>query len=153
LETNRPLIGRELATIVFDMPALLADEAKQRADEMLTDVRVALGEERWPIVQVRLNKPGGIIRSQDLSSILSQSKQYLSLWVGTDNQGALVMGYEVQGAIATMGHRPLSMFLPEDDPNRTEGADDFGRGFLSNALRERALKWLQEQAITRLEGK
>ena len=36
------------------------------------------------------------------------------------------------------------------DPNRTDGAGDFGRGFMSEALRQRALTWLQEQAIARL---
>jgi hypothetical protein len=41
------------------------------------------------------------------------------------------------------------MFLPESNPNRTEGADKFAVG-VSDALRQRAMAWLQEQAIARL---
>jgi hypothetical protein len=147
-EIHRPLSGGEVTNCVFDMPEFRPEEAKQQLDDMLADVRAVLGDERWPIVQVRLKKaPGGDTRSDNLESILDQSKQFLTLRVSTDDKGALIMGYGVQGAVATFGTLPLSTFLPEGDPNRTDGADKFGRGFLSDALRERALRWLQEQAV------
>src|SRR2546422_3544913 len=49
----------------------------------------------------------------------------------------------------TLFRSALSMFLPEGDPNRTEGADKFV-SWCSNALRQRALAWLREQAVARL---
>src|SRR5207248_5947260 len=44
-ETNEPLRGRIVANKVFVLPDL-GDEAKQRADQMLAEVRRILGEER-----------------------------------------------------------------------------------------------------------
>jgi RNA polymerase sigma factor (sigma-70 family) len=147
-ETNATSPGRipdtALAAKVFIIPALLDEEAKQRGDKMLAEVRGILGEERWPLVEARLGRRGG----DTLESILSQSKQDLALWVETDDKGIPTMGYGLNGRVATGGKRPLAMFLPEGNPSRIEGADDFGRGFLSNAMRERALTWLQQRAIT-----
>jgi hypothetical protein len=82
-----------------------------------------------------------------LEHILSQSHQDLALWVRTDDKGKPIMGYGLQGALATVGTKPLAMFLPEGDPGKIEGGDDFGRGFLSDAMRQRAFAWLQQQAI------
>ena len=157
-ETNTPAPGRIPAAVVasrvFVVPGLPGDKAKQRADQMLAEVRGLLGEERWPLVQVRLQQQrGGSVYSTDLRSIMDQSKQDLVLWVATDDKGTPTMGYNLQGAVATAGSRALSMFLPEGDPNRTDGAEDVLRGLLSNALRQRALAWLQEQATTRLGKK
>jgi hypothetical protein len=63
------------------------------------------------------------------------------------------MGFKISGTITGFGSGALSMCLPEGDPNRTNGADDFLPSFLSNALRQRALAWLQEQAAARLGQK
>ncbi len=45
------------------------------------------------------------------------------------------------------------MFLPEGDPNRTEGVEGFGRDVLPEPLRQRVLGWLQEVAIAQLRNK
>ncbi len=145
-ETNQPLSGRVVASVKFVLPGL-DDGAKQRTDQMLAEVRGILGKERWPLVQVRLERPG--VHSSDQLSTLHQSKQVLIVSVEIDDKGTPKMGYSVGGAVATAGSRPLSMFLPEGDPNRTDGKD-FAEGLLSSALRQRALAWLQEQAVARL---
>jgi hypothetical protein len=151
-ETNGPLSGRVVAKRMFALPEP-GDEAKQRTDQMLAEIRGILGDERWPLVQARLDDDNGKTHlSLDLESILNQRKQNLSVWVETDDQGKLTMGYNLGGAMATFGSGALSMFLPEGDPNRTDGAEKtiFGMDYLSKPLRARALEWLQEQAIARL---
>ena len=149
-ETNEPLSGRMVANAVFALPEL-GDEAKQHADQMLAELRGILREERWPLVHVRLNeRRGGNLYSSNLHSILNQPKQHLLVWVETDDKGTPKMGFNLSGALALGGTRALSQFLPEGDPNRTESADDFFKGYLSEALRQRALAWLQEQATARL---
>jgi RNA polymerase sigma factor (sigma-70 family) len=149
-ETNQPLSGRVVASTKFFLPDL-GDEEKQRTDRMLTTIRGILGEERWPLVKVKLPEARrGNVYSSDQLSTLNQLKQNLSVYVEIDEKGTPKMGYGLGGAVATAGSRPLSMFLPEDDPKRIEGAENWLRGALSNALRQRALAWLQEQAIARL---
>src|SRR5207247_8679593 len=125
-------------------------------DQMLGEVRGILGEERWPLLQARLKeKSDRGPYSVGLDSTLNQSGQYLMVWVETDEKGTPTMGLLLQGAVATGKHGALSMFLPEGDPNRTEGAQNtlLGSDYLSNALRQRAVAWLQEQAIARLGKK
>ena len=149
-ETNTTRPGRiskgALAARVFTVPSLVGDEAKQMGKAMLAEVRDVLGEERWPIVQARLSR----ITSDNLENILSQSSDDLAIWVELDEKGRPAMRYNLSGRIASGGKLPLSAFLPLNDPTRTDGADGFGRGLLSNPVRQRALAWLQEQATTRL---
>jgi RNA polymerase sigma factor (sigma-70 family) len=149
-ETNKPLSGQVVAYTEFILP-VWGDEAKRLEDQMWAEVRGILGEERWPLVQARLQNGS----SQSLASILNQTKQNLSVWVETDAQGKPTMGFKLEGAVATVGGGPLSMFLPEGDPNRTDDANSvvpaiFSTDFLAKPLQRRALAWLQEQAIARL---
>jgi RNA polymerase sigma factor (sigma-70 family) len=155
-ETNTTRPGRipdaAVAATVFVFPEL-GDEAKQPADQRLPEVRRILGEERWPLVQVRLEDgPGHSFAGADLVSILNQSGQDLAVWVATDDKGTPTMGYSLSGPIVGGGNEALSMFLPEGDPNRTDGVQNtiFGGDYLSKPLRQRALAWLQEQARARL---
>jgi len=148
IETNKPLTGREVAGRVFVVPEF-GDEAKEREQQTLAELREILGEERWPQVQARLDPP--VRNTVDFERILRDEVTHsLSVWVGTDDRGTPTMGFSNSGGLVTGGTKPLSIFLPEGDPNRTDGAGDFGRGFMSEALRQRALTWLQEQAIARL---
>lgn len=149
-ETNTTSPGRisnrALAATVFKVPELLGEEAKQMGKSMLADVRGLIGEQRWPIIEARLSR----ITSNNLQNILSQSWDDLAIWVELDEKGRPAMGYNLRGRIATTGTLPLSAFLPPNDSNKTVGADEFGRDFLSKTMRERALAWLQEQATARL---
>jgi RNA polymerase sigma factor (sigma-70 family) len=146
-QTNQPLRGRIVASTEFILPED-NDETKERTDQIFANIRRTLGEDRWPMVEARLNRKGSIT----FESTLNQSKQNLSVWVETDDTGTPKMGYGVGGAISTGGSGALSMFLPEGDPNRTDGSDEFV-AWLSKPLRQRALAWLQEQAITRMGKK
>ena len=147
-ETNRTSGGQLLdpgaPAKVFVVPSLAEDEVKQRLDQLLADLRGILGEERWPLVQTRLDMNLGSER------ILSQLSQELAISVATDDKGTPT--WLCQSSFLGMaGYQTgtLSMFLPEGDPNRTEGADKFGPG-CSDALRQRGMAWLQEQAVARL---
>jgi RNA polymerase sigma factor (sigma-70 family) len=168
-ETNGTLSDGVVASKVFVVPDLgLAGETRKHADQILAEIRGILGEERWPVVQARLEGArgsGGVIRQDgvmEFSPLFTTLRKILhdeqsqktgagDLWVNveTDKQGKLTWfcssstGY-VRGE--------LSMFLPEGDPNRTKGSDDFGQ-WLSDALRRRASAWLQEQAAARLGRK
>jgi hypothetical protein len=86
-------------------------------------------------------------------SILNLGGQELSISLATDDKGTPTWSCGLSlGGLAGFGSGTLSMFLPEGDPNRTQGADKFADGF-SEALRQRAMAWLQEQAIARLGKK
>jgi hypothetical protein len=151
-ETNEPLSGFRfpdavVATKVFIAPRL-GDEAKQLADQMLAEVRGILGDERWPLVQARLEKTG---LSTSLGRMLDGNGSWkLRVWVETNDKGTLTMGANWSGAVSHQQLGALSMFLPEGDPNRTEGSEDFDQVYWPAALRQRGLNWLQEQAIARL---
>jgi RNA polymerase sigma factor (sigma-70 family) len=151
-ETNEPPSGFRfpdavVATKVFVAPKL-GDEAKQLADQMLAELRGILGEERWPLVQARVEKTG---LSSSLGRMLVENGAgELRVWVETNDKGKLTMGANWAGAVAHQQFGALSMFLPEGDPNRTEGPDDFGGVYWSPGLSQRGLTWLQEQAIARL---
>ena len=98
------------------------------------------------------------MKSTDLRSSLTQTRQSLDVRVETDDRGTLTLWFKLEGPVGSFGSGALSMFLPDGDPKRTTGGDEFlsphvQRGFLSNALRQRAVAWLQEQAITRLGEK
>jgi len=125
---------------------------KQRLDQMMAELRDILGEERWPLLQAHTccgwGSPAG-----DSERILSQLKQELTISVPTDDKGTPTWfcGFSFGGGVGFQ-NGTLSMFLPEGDPNRTEGADKFAAEF-SDALRQRGMAWLQEQAIARLGKK
>src|SRR6185503_7841639 len=59
-ETNRTKSGQQLATDetskIFVLPAVPKDELKARGDRMLAELRGLLGEERWPMVEIRLQE-------------------------------------------------------------------------------------------------
>jgi len=157
-ETNKPLSGRIVANRKFDLQPAMKGSLSNLLGLVLTNVRGVLGEERWPLVKARLGKRRGPVMSGDLSSGLTETGQSLEVWVETNDGGTPTMGYGLGGAVATGGSGALSMFLPEGDPKRTTGGDEFlssfvQGGFLSNALRQRAVAWLQEQAIVRLGEK
>ena len=147
-ETNRTSSGQLLdpgvPAKVFVVPSLAEDEVKQRLDQLSAELRGILGEERWPLVQTRLDMNLGSER------ILSQLTQELAISVATDDKGTPTW-LCLSSFLGMAGYQngTLSMFLPEGDPNRTEGADKFGPG-CSDALRQRGMAWLQEQAIARL---
>ncbi|MGA2544609.1 MAG: sigma-70 family RNA polymerase sigma factor [Verrucomicrobiota bacterium] len=151
-ETNKPLSGGVVASRVFlySVPDD-HDEAKQLADQILAEMRGLLGEERWPLVQARLPQSGGPVYSSNFGRILEgNSSQELKVEVNTNDKGMLNVSANWGGAVAGYYNGALSQFLPEGDPNRTEGSDGFGRFGVAEALRRRALAWLQEQAIARL---
>jgi hypothetical protein len=145
IETNKPLEGSELAGKVFILPKF-DDEGQEREERTLAELREILGEERWSQMQARqdafreLDIEGGLLR-------IDEGTSSLSAVVDIDESGTLIVYYTTSGNPVTHGTKPLSMFLPEGDPNRTDGADDFGRNFLAEALRQRTIAWLQEQAI------
>ncbi len=137
--------------------------SKARADQLLAELRGLIGEERWPIIQTRLNKrqdspfpPGRLLSRLNLDA--GDPAQEIRLAVGTDATGTLHWHHWWRGS-GMNGYvdGALSAFLPEGDPNRTDGnlgggVSGFGGG-VSGALRQRAVTWLQEQAIVRLGKK
>jgi hypothetical protein len=161
-ETNRTwsgqLVDPGLPAKVFVLPSLEEDEDKQLADQLLAELHGILGEDRWPLVQATLaptpnyssGQPKYSVGNLAAESILRQSQQELSISLATNDRGIpIVSGTSSFGGMVGFEGGTLSMFLPEGDPNRTEGAEKFAASF-SDALRQRAMAWIQEQAIARL---
>jgi len=162
-ETNRTKSGQQLATDetekIFVLPAVPKDELKARGDRMLAELRGLLGEERWPLVEIRLQEKThrGNSSSIDLRSILNldskKTAEELSVTVSTDAKGTPTWTAAFSGGgWAGYQNGVLSTFLREGDPRRTNLSGEFGSG-LSNGLRQRALTWLEEQATARLATK
>jgi hypothetical protein len=100
------------------------------------------------LVQASLGEKGDAVQSDNLGRILEgNSSQKLVVEVNTDDKGMLNV-FAVWDA--GYNNAALSQFLPESDPNRTEGSDSFARFGLAEGLRRRALAWLEEQATARL---
>jgi hypothetical protein len=146
------------ASMVFYFGWQLGEEADQRTTQILADVRSILGEERWPLIPARCK--GDNYYQLNLTP---SPEPRLTISVGADDKGAPNWKWTGDaGALATKGgysvgivgyqNGALSMFLPEGDPNRTPGAEDFG-GNLSPDWRQRVVAWLQEQAAARLSKK
>jgi RNA polymerase sigma factor (sigma-70 family) len=160
-ETNLPVKGRVVASRAFILPAPGKETGPRRETgprtDVLAEMRGVLGEERWSLVQVSFHrKPGGMTYSSGAGMPKGLVRELL-VSVQTDAKGTLNVQAEFEEVV---GHAnaTLSMFLPEGDPKRTNGADEFlsdlvRAGMLSNALRQRAVAWLQEQAIARLGRK
>lgn len=150
-ETNSLLEGNLPKGVVafreFVSPGL-SDQAKQLADQMVADLRAIVGEERWPMVQATIQKTDGL--PGRILNLGTKDSEGLQIFVGADNKVVATWG---NGAVSAYHNAELSMFLPEDDPHRTQGADKFGGNLLSSALRQRAAAWLQEQAIDRIGKK
>jgi len=158
LETNLPVKGRVVASRAFILPAPGKEtgprtETRPRTDG-LAEMRGVLGEERWWLVQVSFHrKPGGV--NYGIGGPGHVLARELSVEVEGDGKGTLNVRAHFGYFAVGYANATLSVFLPEGDPNRTNGADDFLSGFvrggdLSNAMRQRAVAWLQEQAIARL---
>ncbi len=145
-ETNQPSSGLVLAGKAFFIPPLPEDELKRSNDQLLAALRSALGEERWPLVQIKIDR--GL---SDILNLDPTQSEELQVTVETNEKGTLTwMCVGGHGGMSGYGKGALSMFLPEDDPNRTSGSDGFARGLVSEAIRRRASVWLQEQAVARL---
>jgi hypothetical protein len=154
IETDRPLSGRAVANRVFVIREV-GDEAKLRTDQTLAEIRDVLGEERWRLVQARLEKVT-CKTCFDLNRTLNQLPEELRIRLETDDRGIPTVFYEVcepDGEVTTRENLALSMFLPDGDPNRTQDAVEVGFGIRSNALSQRVLAWLREQAVVRLGKK
>jgi len=151
-ETNLPLSGRVVAKKAFVLPEP-GKEASQRTDQMLAEMRGILGEERWSLVKLSSQRqPGGMVYSIGAGLPGITGTGY-SLSVERDDKGTFTVSWLASGSLAGSGHMDLSRFLPSDDPNQTTRSDPFRAGFLSDALCQRVVAWLQEQAMARLGGK
>jgi hypothetical protein len=155
-ETNTPLSDRVVAAKEFVVPGLPEDEVKQRGDQVVAELRATVGEERWPLVQARLEGPHGdgllVMSSGGLRHLLIPRTDPVKLWarVDSDDKGSPTWNYVWSWGGYANGE--LSMFLPASDPRRTDGVEDFGV-MLSGPLRQRALAWFEEQAAARFGKK
>ena len=137
--TGYPFPATALATKVFVFPGLGDDEEKQLKNRLSTDLRDSLAEERCPRLRGYISDTMNDLGSRELR-----------IWVENDRKGTPTISFAFSGALAGLREgEALSKFLPSGDPNRTDGGDDFLPEF-PEALRQRALAWLQEQATARL---
>jgi RNA polymerase sigma factor (sigma-70 family) len=159
-ETNRPLQRGEVASKRFSLPALPDDEVKPLVEPMLAELHRILGEERWPLTQASLYRPGlDTLRNianlknagQELKiHVASNGKWHMQSDQPSGGGGSKGNGGQVY-SVNIVGNQSgaLSMFLPEADPNQTKGsAAGFAAGF-SEPLRQRVLAWLQQEATAR----
>jgi RNA polymerase sigma factor (sigma-70 family) len=169
-ETNLPLSGRVVASRKFNLSPPADGEIAPHKDQMLAEVRGIVGEERWPLVEVRPPDARHPYEGSRRGDPVFGVWQDLTVNVAADDKGVLKVVASLFTRLAESQspgsgqlyssatvERPLvqcelSMFLPDSDPRRTEGADLFAAGSFV-VLRQRAMTWLQDEAITRLGKK
>jgi RNA polymerase sigma factor (sigma-70 family) len=163
-ETNRSLQRGEVASKRFFLPALPDDDVRPLLDPLLAELRGILGEERWPLTQASLNRPG-VDTLRNLANLKSRGQE-LKIHVATDGKWhlqsdqpsdrggsrAAESGQVYSVNIIGNQNGALSMFLPDGDPTRTRSSTGFATGF-SEPLRQRVLAWLQQEATARLGSK
>jgi RNA polymerase sigma factor (sigma-70 family) len=149
--------GRGLAARYFEakVPGVVV---KQRSDRLLSALRTALGEERWPQMDAFLeHSRAGVYSTMNTRLTLNlddfQGSETLTVILGTDAQGKLLWNARGgNGGMTGSQGGTLSMFLPEGHPERAEGGQTLAT-HLSEGMRQRALAWLQEQAAAHLAKK
>jgi hypothetical protein len=151
-----------LAQTAFVMPEL-GQQGKQLVEQVLQDTKGILGEERWQVEQARIEAMdgggGGLTLvnwgspgNMDIS-VESDGNNVPKVWVTGNIAGQYATDPGPSLNIIGSGYWKLSMFLPEGDPNRVPGAEDFlNNNSWGGPLAQRAFPWLQKQA-TAILGK
>jgi RNA polymerase sigma factor (sigma-70 family) len=149
-----------LAQMAFVVPEL-GQKGKQLVEQVLQDTRGILGEERWQVEQARIEAMdgggGGLTlvnwgspANMDIT-VESDGNNVPKVWVTGSINGQFPdeTGYSLN--IVGSANWKLSMFLPEGDPNRVPGAEDFlTNNSWGGPLAQRAFPWLQKQATVLL---
>jgi RNA polymerase sigma factor (sigma-70 family) len=145
-ETNRTSSSEmALPTTTFITPGL--DNGKELAQQALDELHGQIGEQRWQMIAAWLERQshysGGTMEALLTADYAWLSKVDLSVEAG-DKEPRLTVGFS--GAFAGGQFFPLSIFLPDGDPDKTDGADR-ALTFMAEPLRQRVLVWAQEQAL------
>lgn len=156
-ETNKParinIPKSVVASKVWGVPAL-GEAAKMSADELQSDWKNLLGNERWPYVAEQLRSSGTDVLRNALNLDANKRGQELATWiVQNGNEFSVLYGWDDHNSMSTRGGAHLSWFLEESDwPSGMENVDEYF-GALPEALTRPALEWIRQQATTRLGEK
>ena len=171
-ETNLPVSGNQVAARSFVLSPPAAEELKPLHERALTELRGLVGEDRWLLVEAKPPEAGPLVGNSNPMRI----GESVEAQIWKDDKGMLKVSlrYSVgnpsaykKGVVSSKGtvlsenmsagawDKELSMFLPEDDPNRTAGLERFieDNKWVSHTGRQRLLAWLREEAIARLGRK
>src|SRR5262245_48100221 len=115
-ETNEPLGGEVVTNKVFVVPKLPEDEVKERQDQLLAELRGLLGEERWPLAEVRFQERRGVPQMiysgpQQLLGILIPEGQKIAVQVVISEKGPPKAFVLTGGPQVGFASWELSMFL------------------------------------------
>ena len=91
----------------------------------MAEGRRLLGEERWSLLVNLGESYPGTTHSTDLRRLLSPMVQDFEIWVEINDGGTPSFCCHYLGAGGGTERGALSMFLPQNDPNRIEGRDKF----------------------------
>ena len=156
-ETNRVshfnVPDSALAREAWAVPAL-GDTAKSSAQGLEATLRGILGDQRWALVERRLNIYGTDTLRRVLDLDAAQQSQELAAWIYPGANGKLMAGFGWgsfnSGAFSNSGV-PLEGFLP--GAVTASGRDP--RAILLTrqlplTLSQKAISWLEQQAVSRL---
>jgi RNA polymerase sigma factor (sigma-70 family) len=165
-ETNQPSpnlrsAGNTVAvrSFAFSLPAAAL---KPFEDQVLVQLRDLIGDDRWPLVEAKPPKVSRLSGFVD-PSIQRDDNGALTVYLGVDikldppssiPKGGVVYALNM---VNMVGPFELTMFLPEGDAKRTVGIEgvisSLDRAGVSRTAAQRALAWLEAEAIARLVRK
>lgn len=162
-ETNQPspslrYAGNTVAVRSFAYSPPAAG-LKPFEDQVLVQLRDLIGEDRWSLVKA---KPPEMARKHGtIVPVIQRDDQgtlkvfvNLEIILSPPSRSAPNNVYPLN-TVGSLGTFELSMFLPEGDANRTAGVEGLIRSLdgVSHTAGQRALAWLQEQAVAQVGRK
>jgi hypothetical protein len=128
-------------------------------DRVLAQLHGLIGDDRWPLVEAKPPKANRVKGLVD-PMILRDDNGALTVSVGVDIKldppSSIPKGGVIPlNAVTMFGPFELTMFLPVGDANRTAGIEGVISTLdgVSHTAGQRALAWLQEQAVALLGKK
>jgi hypothetical protein len=154
-ETNKPTHAfvpkSAIASEILFVPAL-GDQVKASGDELETNLRNILGDERWPLVEKQMQTTGTDTPRRVLNLDAGKESQEIALWVQKNGE-KFTVSYGWSGGYSSFssGGIALDLFLPGAAvPEGMDAWEFLGSRNLPDSLARRAKEWIENQATSRL---
>ncbi|HET7626142.1 MAG TPA: sigma-70 family RNA polymerase sigma factor [Verrucomicrobiae bacterium] len=154
-ETNKPTHAfvpkSAIASEILFVPAL-GDQVKASGDELETNLRNILGDERWPLVEKQLETGGTDTPRRVLNLDAGKESQEIALWIQKNSEKfSVYYGWSGGYSSFSSGGIALDLFLPGAAvPGGMDVWEFLGSRNLPDSLARRAKEWIENQATSRL---
>ena len=154
-ETNRPtqrwMVPSDAeVSRVYVIPAL-GEEIRSAAKQLFTEIETAVGRDRSAFFEQASKMNGSHSLRRVLNLDADQSPQEISVWIRQNNDKPVVgYTYRTTGNSFSSSGISLEGFLPGREPGQQYGLPDFKATLLPDAIVNRVVAWLGDEAKARL---